>query len=190
MFFFHFLNVNICFLVFAERHVLASRLKSITTDKHPARWPCGRQRYPRSVPSSLPWAARPRAGPGDGFCPKPQRGAQRVLCTALPAGCHGSPSPARSAEKITSWGDWNVIDQCPVVKGGLKTKQQRELWCQGPFVLLLRAGSQMTITIPANAAGGASGSSNKVMKMRAQLRKLTGGAGKGLQFSLPVIAIK
>lgn len=46
MFFFHFLNVNICFLVFAERHVLASRLKSITTDKQPARWPCGRQRYP------------------------------------------------------------------------------------------------------------------------------------------------
>lgn len=70
MFFFHFLNVNICFLVFAERHVLASRLKSITTDKHPARWPCSRQRYPSKCAEQLAVGSEATRWPWGWFLPK------------------------------------------------------------------------------------------------------------------------
>lgn len=145
MFFFHFLNVNICFLVFAERHVLASRLKSITTGKQPARWPCGRQRYPSKRAVQLAVGSEATRWPWGWFLPKtPARStvsAVHSTASRLP----WIPESCTFSLKITSWGDWNVIDQCPVAKGGLKSKQQRELWCQGPFVLLLHAGSQMTI---------------------------------------------
>lgn len=57
-------------------------------------------------------------------------------------------------------------------------------------MLLLRAGSRITMSVQAKAAGGASGSCNGVVGMCVQLRQSTGAAGSSPRAHTAVTAVK
>lgn len=69
MFFFYFLNVNICFLLFADTYVLAVKPKSIATNKLKiSRMAQGLKR--NQEPGGIPGQGEDRGGsPGEGGCP-------------------------------------------------------------------------------------------------------------------------
>lgn len=61
MFFFYFLNVNICFLLFADTYVLAVKPKSIATNKLKISWMAQRLKH-NQEPGGIPGHAEDRWG--------------------------------------------------------------------------------------------------------------------------------